>query len=233
MQHKPKMSVIIPVYNESGNVKPLAGEISNALARYAPYEVIFVDDCSTDDTLAEISRVVSEDGAVGVCKHEKNRGQSASVRTGVLHASADVIAVLDGDGQNDPNDIPKLFDQLISTPGISLVIGERQNRQDAWIRKLSSKVANSVRSRVLGDGIRDAGCGLKVFYRDEFLNLPAFDHMHRFLPALLRRDGREICSVPVSHRPRTRGDSKYGVNNRLWVGIVDMLGVIWLKRRRL
>jgi len=233
MQHKPKMSIIIPVYNESGNVRPLAGEIANALAKYAPIEVIFVDDGSTDDTVAEIATVVNDDPAVRVCRHTKNRGQSASVRDGVLAASAEVIAVLDGDGQNDPHDIPKLFDRLTSTPGVSLVIGERQNRQDTWMRRLSSRVANSVRSRVLGDGINDAGCGLKVFYRGEFLNLPAFDHMHRFLPALMRRDEHEICSVPVSHRPRIRGRSKYGVNNRLWAGIVDMLGVIWLKRRRL
>jgi len=233
MQHKPNVSVIIPVYNESGNAAPLAVEISNALAEYAPYEVIFVDDCSTDDTLAELDKIMSMDPNVRICAHARNRGQSASVRTGILAASAEVIAILDGDGQNDPKDIPGLLDQFTSTPGISLIIGERQNRQDAWIRKLSSRVANSVRSFVLGDGINDAGCGLKVFNREEFLNLPAFDHMHRFLPALMRQDGHEVRSMPVNHRPRLRGQSKYGVNNRLWVGVVDMLGVIWLKRRRL
>jgi dolichol-phosphate mannosyltransferase len=229
----PAISIVVPVLNESGNVQPLAHEISAVLKGRIPYEIIFVDDCSADDTRAEIDGVIDNNPFVFVRWHELNRGQSAAVRTGVMASRAEVIVVLDGDGQNDPHDIPCLYGQLTAVPSLSLVIGERRQRQDSLLRRLSSRIANSVRSSLLGDAAKDTGCGIKVFYRDEFLNLPAFDHMHRFMPALIQRNGGKVCSVPVNHRARKNGTSKYGVNNRLWVGIVDMLGVMWLQKRRL
>lgn len=229
----PNVSVVIPVYNEGANVRPLADEVSDSLTGRLHYELIFVDDGSVDDTPDEIERAMQQNAAVSICRHERNRGQSAAVRTGVEAARAEIVAVLDGDGQNDPHDIPDLYERLESAPGMSMVIGERQNRRDNWVRRMSSRIANSVRSRLLGDGIRDTGCGIKVFYRDDYLALPAFDHMHRFLPALFRRNGGQVCAAPVNHRPRMNGVSKYGVNNRLWVGITDLLGVMWLQRRQL
>ena len=230
---KPDLSIVVPIYNESGNIQPLADEISAVLGGRIPYELIFVDDCSTDGSSREIEKLSAASGQVRSWKHEHNRGQSAAVRTGVKAASARVVCVLDGDGQNDPKDIPRLYGQLAAVSSLSLVIGERRHRRDNWLRRVSSKVANGVRSRLLGDGVSDTGCGIKVFYRDEFLELPAFDHMHRFLPALIQRSGGRVCSLPVSHRPRLHGMSKYGVRNRLWVGILDILGVIWLQKRRL
>jgi dolichol-phosphate mannosyltransferase len=227
------ISVVVPVYNELGNIEPLVAEVREALSGRMNYELVFVDDGSQDGTRELIGRLASEDEAVVALLHPDNRGQSAAVRTGVKAARHPVIAVLDGDGQNDPRDIPKLVGQLAMVPRLSMVIGERRNRKDSWSRLLSSKVANKVRSKLLGDGVRDTGCGIKVFYRDQYLDLPAFDHMHRFLPALMQRYGGGVCSVPVNHRPRLSGTSKYGVGNRLWVGITDMLGVMWLQRRRI
>lgn len=228
-----KISVVIPVFNEAGNIRPLADEVRDALAERGDYELVFVDDGSSDGTASEIEEVMRDDPHVTMQRHEKNRGQSAAVRTGVKAANANVVVVLDGDGQNDPGDIPQLVEQLANEPTLSLVIGERQKRKDTWLRRFSSRVANGVRSRILGDGISDTGCGLKAFYRDEFLDLPAFNHMHRFMPALMKINGGSVRSVPVNHRPRQEGQSKYGVNNRLWVGIVDMLGVMWLQKRRM
>ncbi|MDX1507380.1 MAG: glycosyltransferase family 2 protein [Woeseiaceae bacterium] len=230
---KPDISIVIPVYNEGANVAPLADEVFAALAGRLHYELIFVDDGSIDDTPDEVERMVRQDAAVLLCRHGRNRGQSAAVRTGVSAARADIVAVLDGDGQNDPGDLLGLFEQLRADTSVTMVIGERRKRQDSWLRRSSSKVANAVRSRLLGDGIRDTGCGIKVFYRDRYLDLPVFDHMHRFLPALIQRDGGKVIALPVNHRPRRHGVSKYGVGNRLWVGIMDMLGVRWLQKRRL
>jgi dolichol-phosphate mannosyltransferase len=166
-------------------------------------------------------------------RHAVRSGQSAAVATGVRAARAPLIATLDGDGQNDPADIPRLLEALKgSTSGrLRLVMGNRTTRRDSWLRRLSSRVANGVRSRLLHDGTPDTGCGLKVFDRAVFLDMPRFDHMHRFMPALFRREGYEVISVPVNHRQRTRGTSKYGLHNRLWVGIVDLAGVSWLLRR--
>ncbi len=229
----PDISVVIPVYNEGANIQPLVDEVFTALSGRIRCELIFVDDGSVDDTPDEIDRMSSQNPLLTVCRHDSNRGQSAAVRTGVLAARAKVIAVIDGDGQNDPRDIPKLYGHLATVPSLSLVIGERRNRKDSLLRRWSSRVANAVRSRFLGDGVADTGCGIKVFYRAEYLALPAFDHMHRFLPALMQRNGGKVCSLPVNHRPRLHGSSKYGVNNRLWVGIVDMVGVRWLQNRRL
>lgn len=229
----PNVSVVIPVYNEQGNVLPLAAEVASALHGRLGFELVFVDDASDDNTGDEIAAAGAGDERIRVVRHDRNRGQSAAVRSGVKAARAAVIAVLDGDGQNDPRDIPKLYGHLAGLPSVGLVIGERRNRRDGWLRKFSSRVANGVRARVLGDGVPDTGCGIKVFYREQYLDLPAFDHMHRFLPALVQASGRRVCSLPVNHRPRWHGESKYGVNNRLWVGIVDLAGVLWLQHRRL
>lgn len=232
-ERRPDLSVVIPVYNEATNIRPLASEVFDALAGRVHYELLFVDDGSIDDTADEIARAMAGNGAISTCRHASNRGQSAAVRTGVLAARADVVAVLDGDGQNDPQDILPLYGRLMTVKSLSMVIGERKVRRDAWLRRASSKLANAIRSRVLADGSRDTGCGLKVFHKERYLALPAFDHMHRFLPALVQMNGGRVSAVPVNHRERLSGCSKYGVNNRLWVGIVDLLGVMWLQKRRL
>jgi dolichol-phosphate mannosyltransferase len=229
----PDLSVVIPVLNERGNIGPLIDEIHTALSGRAKYEIIVVDDGSSDGTGDEVREAMAGNPGVHLVSHERTRGQSAAIRTGVQAANAPIVGVLDGDGQNDPADLPALFDRLRNADDLRMVVGQRVGRQDTWVRKFSSRVANTVRNALLHDGITDTGCGLKVFYRADFLRLPAFDHMHRFLPALVQRDGGKIDCVDVSHRPRVRGDSKYGIGNRLWVGITDLFGVMWLQRRRL
>lgn len=229
----PDISIVVPVFNEGANICPLAREVFKALTGRLDYELIFVDDGSIDDTPDEVARVTRRCPAVKLLRHTCNRGQSAAVRTGVEAARAEIVAALDGDGQNDPRDIDALYQRLMADPAISMVIGERRKRRDSWLRRVSSRVANGVRSRLLGDGIADTGCGIKVFRRAAYLALPAFDHMHRFLPALIQRDGGGVVALPVNHRPRLHGVSKYGVGNRLWVGIVDLIGVRWLQNRRL
>jgi dolichol-phosphate mannosyltransferase len=229
----PELSIVIPVYDESGNILPLVEEVRSVLDRRLRYEIIFVNDGSTDGTGREIETQVAAHEVVRSVHHPVNRGQSAAVRTGVEAARSTTIAVMDGDGQNDPKDILRLYGQLRAVRCLRMVIGERQRRQDGWLRRLSSRVANVARSRLLGDGFRDTGCGIKVFYRNDYLGLPAFNHMHRFLPALMQRNGRAVWSIPVNYRPRRCGRSKYGVNNRLWVGIADLFGVMWLQKRRL
>jgi dolichol-phosphate mannosyltransferase len=228
-----EFSVVVPVCNEAENVEPLAREIDAALAGRA-YEMIFVDDGSTDDTAANLLRLKSALPALRVLRHSFRSGQSAAVASGVRAARAPWIATLDGDGQNDPADIPKLIAARDSAAnrGVQLFMGNRKaSRKDTAFRKLQSSIANGVRGSLLGDGTPDTGCGIKLFTREQFLELPRFDHMHRFLPALFQRHGARVISVPVSHRPRTRGTSKYGMLNRLWVGIVDIAGVMWLRRR--
>ena len=227
----PQLSVVIPVLNERGNIAPLIDEIDIALHRRLAFEVVIVDDGSTDGSVEEAEQVAGATGFTRLVRHDTTRGQSAAIRTGVKAARAPIIAVLDGDGQNDPADIPKLYGPLTVLPSIRMVVGHRVRRDDPWVRKLSSRVANAVRGALLEDGIRDTGCGLKAFYREDFLELPAFDHMHRFLPALIQRGGARVHSVAVNHRPRTRGRSKYGIGDRLWVGITDMFGVLWLRKR--
>lgn len=230
--HAPQLSVVIPVYNEGGNLAPLVEEIERSLARRMRCEVIVVDDGSLDATPAEAAALAAARPWLRIERHDRNRGQSAAIRTGVTAAAAPFVAVLDGDGQNDPADIPSLFAAVMLSDS-DMAVGERRTRRDALTRRFSSRIANKVRSSLLGDGVRDTGCGLKVFRRDDFLELPAFDHMHRFLPALMQQRGRKVRSLPVNHRPRRHGRSKYGIANRLWPGIVDLLGVMWLKRRRL
>jgi dolichol-phosphate mannosyltransferase len=228
-----EFSVVVPVCNEAENVEPLAREIEVAM-RGRAYEMIFVDDGSTDDTAVNLLRLKPALPALRVLRHSFRSGQSAAVASGVRNARAPWIATLDGDGQNDPADIPKLIAarDLPENRSVHLVMGNRSaSRKDTAYRRLQSRVANGVRSGLLGDDTPDTGCGIKIFARDTFLELPRFDHMHRFLPALFQRQGTRVISVPVSHRERTRGTSKYGMLNRLWVGIIDIMGVIWLRRR--
>ena len=230
----PDVSVVIPVCNEDENVLPLAREIHAALAGRYSFEQIFVDDGSTDKTgemvLAARAQGMPE---IRLLQHVARSGQSAAVATGVRHARGRWIATLDGDGQNDPADFPHLLDALLqpASPGLKLVMGNRTTRRDTWLRRFSSRVANGVRGWFLKDGTPDTGCGIKVFDRDVFMHMPRFRNMHRFMPALFQREGYEVISLPVNHRERTRGTSKYGLNNRLWVGIVDLWGLRWLIRR--
>src|SRR6516164_1465871 len=227
------LSVVIPVKNEAENIGPLVGEIRAALDGLVEYEILYVDDGSSDGTFAEISRIAAKIPQIRLLRHTQNCGQSAAIRTGVRAARAAWIATLDGDGQNDPADIPALWHQArqaAANPRL-MIAGCRAKRRDSWSKRLASCVANAVRSRLLGDRTPDTGCGLKLFPRSLFLDLPYFDHMHRFLPALVVREGGVVRSVPVNHRPRRRGVSKYGVLDRLGVGIVDLFGVVWLQHR--
>jgi dolichol-phosphate mannosyltransferase len=228
------VSVVIPVCNEEENVLPLAREIHAALAGRHPFETLFVDDGSTDGTAAAV-RAARAEGMpeIRLLRHVARSGQSAAVATGVRHARAPWIATLDGDGQNDPGDIPRLLEAVLrpASPRLRLVMGNRTTRRDTWLRRMSSRVANGVRGGILKDGTPDTGCGIKVFDRDVFMHMPRFRNMHRFMPALFQREGYEVVSLPVNHRERTRGTSKYGLHNRLWVGIVDLFGVSWLIRR--
>ncbi len=229
------LSVVVPVFNEAENILPLVGEIHAALeAAKVSFEVIYVDDGSTDATGERLALARDRFPRLRVVGLRENCGQSAATWAGVKAAHAHWIVTLDGDGQNDPADIPKLI-SAAEAEGRSgptpLVAGLRRHRRDNWLRRLSSRLANRVRSRLLKDGTPDTGCALKLFEREAFLALPYFDHMHRFLPALFRRHGTNVVLVDVGHRARTRGVSKYGIGNRLWVGIVDLVGVMWLQRR--
>jgi dolichol-phosphate mannosyltransferase len=235
-QTVPDISVVVPVHNESGNVVSLLEQIEAALAPVAPFEAVFVDDCSSDDTRDILSAYARTHPWLVVVFHRNNCGQSTAVRTGVMQSRGQVIATLDGDGQNDPADIPAMLARwrVLGASGGGqpvLIAGWRAKRQDTWVRRMSSRIANGVRARLLGDATPDTGCGLKLFGREDFLALPYFDHMHRFLPALMRRAGGLVESVHVAHRPREHGQSHYGIGNRLWVGIIDMMGVMWLQRR--
>lgn len=224
-----KLSVVIPVCNEADNVGPLAREIQAALADYRPFEIIFVDDGSTDGTVAAVQAERASIPEIRLLQHSQRSGQSKAVCSGVEAARAEWVATLDGDGQNDPADIPNLVKAVTGAePSLKLVMGNRTTRKDTWLRRISSRVANRVRGGLLRDGTPDTGCGIKLMHRATFMRLPWFNHMHRFLPALYQRAGARVISVPVRHRPRTRGTSKYGLRNRLWVGIVDLFGVRWL-----
>ena len=224
------LSVVVPVRNEEGNIEPLIAEIAAALTGVVAHEIIYVDDGSTDSTARVLRDVKARYPQLRVLHHARSCGQSTAVRSGVKAARGDWIATLDGDGQNDPADIPKLIAALEGD--VVLVGGNRRHaRRDSWIKRISSVIANGVRSRMLNDSTPDTGCGLKLIRRDVFLDLPYFDHMHRFLPALVLRAGGQIRSIPVNHRPRERGTSNYGTIDRLLVGIVDLFGVAWLLRR--
>lgn len=229
-----QLSVVVPVFNEVDNVGRLTAEIDDALTARFDYEIIFVDDGSTDGTLEMLRVLRGEHRRLRVLRHRRNGGQSLALRNGVRAARSEWVATIDGDCQNDPADLLALIaarDRAARPP--ALIAGQRRRRNDDLIRRLSSRVANGVRRRLLHDDCIDTGCGLKLFQRSVFLALPPFDHMHRFLAALVRREGGEVLSVPVGHRPRTAGVSKYGLFDRLGAGIIDLLGVMWLQRRPL
>jgi dolichol-phosphate mannosyltransferase len=228
-----QFSVVVPVMNEAGNVVPLAREIAAAMATTdAPYEIIFVDDFSTDTTRDELVALRASLPQLRVLAHGKNLGQSRAVRSGVAASRASIVVTLDGDGQNDPADIPQLLARFSNAgPDLGLVAGERMKRQDNWRKRAASKWANAMRRKLLGDTAKDVGCGLKAFRREAFLALPYFDHMHRYLITLMLREGYDVTFVNVNHRPRGAGQSKYGVLDRLAVSVSDIMGVIWLKRR--
>lgn len=229
------ISVVVPVKDEEENIVPLATEIVNALDGVEPFEIVYVDDGSADRTPAVIDEAKKTFPMLRSIRHKQCAGQSTAINTGVHAARGDLIATLDGDGQNDPADIPALLskyrDEKDNHNGPIMIAGWRAKRKDTWLKRVSSKVANGVRSTLLGDATPDTGCGLKVFPRQLFVDFPAFNHMHRFMPALTIRAGGKVISVEVNHRPRERGQSKYGLFNRLWVGIVDIFGVMWLKTR--
>jgi glycosyltransferase involved in cell wall biosynthesis len=228
-----EVSVVVPVMNEEDNVRSLAEEIVTALEGER-FEVIFVDDFSRDGTV-DILKAAQQDFAPLRClKHDRNCGQSSAVRSGVLAAQGDLVCVLDGDGQNDPADLPALlaaFRDATASANLGMVGGVRQGRKDTAFKRFASKVANAVRQRLLRDECPDSGCGLKVFSRERYLLLPYFDHMHRFMAALMLRHGYAVSYVPVNHRARMHGQSKYGVFDRLWVSFSDLRGVMWLRKR--
>ncbi|HEY2426520.1 MAG TPA: glycosyltransferase family 2 protein [Pseudolabrys sp.] len=229
----PAVSVVVPVRNEAGNIALLVAEIAKALEGQWSFEVVYVDDGSTDATEAELKRLMTQHAWLRCVRHRQSCGQSAAVRTGVAAARASIVATLDGDGQNDPKFIPALVRALeAGNPRVGLVAGQRVGRKSGGFKKLQSKIANAVRGAVLRDGTRDTGCGLKAFRRAVFLGLPYFDGLHRFLPALIRREGLDIGYVDVVDRPRAHGVSNYGLWDRLWIGIFDLAGVWWLIRRK-
>jgi dolichol-phosphate mannosyltransferase len=229
------ISIVVPVHNEAENISPLLHEIIAALKNFTDYEIIYIDDGSRDDTLSVLKTAQKTIPNLRVFHHEKSCGQSAAIYTGIKAAKFPVIATLDGDGQNNPADIPNLYAELQSqremNSKLAMIAGWRNQRNDSAWRLFSSKFANGIRSKLLGDATPDTGCGLKVFLREAALQLPFFDHYHRFLPALMLRGGYQVVSVPVTHRARERGVSNYGTLDRLWVGISDIVGVIWLKTR--
>jgi dolichol-phosphate mannosyltransferase len=228
----PAVSVVVPVRNEAGNVEPLVREIAQALDGQWPFEVAYVNDGSTDGTDTELKRLMTQYPWLRRVRHVQSCGQSAAVRTGVRAARAPIIVTIDGDGQNDPAFIPAMLRALEANPRVGLIAGQRVKRKSGAFKALQSRIANGVRSIVLRDGTRDTGCGLKAFRRDVFLALPYFDGLHRFLPALVKREGCDVGYVDVVDRPRHSGVSNYGMWDRLWVGILDLAGVWWLIRRK-
>ncbi len=227
----PEISVIVPMFNESGNVAPLAAQVLAALREERrALELVLVDDASTDDTWAQIQAAHAADPRVRGVRHTRNAGQSAAVWTGFRATSAPIIATLDGDLQNDPADLPRMLAEL---ERYDLVCGMRVARQDSFIRRISSGIARRARKAVLGADFRDTGCGLRVFKRPVLDGLFPFNGFHRFMPILVHGSGAKVCEVPVNHRPRVSGVSKYGVWNRLGRGVFDLIGVAWFQKRRL
>ncbi|HVR81990.1 MAG TPA: glycosyltransferase family 2 protein [Luteimonas sp.] len=232
MSDTPQLSVVVPVFNEQDNVAPLVGEIVSALRGAVEFEIVYVDDHSRDGTLSALQRLKAEVPELRVLHHTTQSGQSTAIRNGVKAARGAWIATLDGDGQNDPADIPKLLaERAKAAPEVKLFAGWRVDRKDTGSKRWASKWANAIRSRMLRDDTPDSGCGTKLFEREAFLDLPHFNHMHRYLPALMQRAGWKTLSVPVNHRARSTGVSKYNNLNRALVGISDLLGVAWLIKR--
>lgn len=227
------LSVVIPAHNEAGNIGQLVAEVCAALRDLCPFEVICVDDASADGTLDELRELAASTPELRVLRHPNQSGQSAAVRSGIKAATADWIATLDGDGQNDPADLPKLWQEhLRASPDVKLIVGWRTQRRDSASKRIGSRIANAVRQRLLRDDTPDTGCGIKLIEREAFLNLPHFNHMHRYLPALMKGNGFRAISVPVNHRPRGAGKSHYSNLGRLSVAFADLVGVSWLLRRR-
>ncbi len=227
----PDISVVVPVYDEAGAAPDLAREIAAAFAGRA-FEIVFVDDASRDGTRAALAALRAEIPQLRVLAHRRNAGQSRAIRSGILRARAPVIVTFDGDGQNDPADGPALVDALLAGgPDLAMVGGERIKRQDSQAKKLASRLGNGVRRRLLRDTAKDTGCGLKAFRREAFLRLPYFDHIHRYLPALMLREGYRVEFQPVNHRHRQTGQSKYTNLGRLMASVSDLLGVMWLQSR--
>lgn len=231
MATAPDISIVVPVFDEEGAAPALAREIAQAFEG-RKFEIVFVDDASRDGTRAALSALRQEIPQLRLLAHRANAGQSRAIRTGILGAKAPVVVTLDGDGQNDPADGPRLVDALLAGPSdLALVGGERVKRQDSRAKKVASRIGNGVRKRLLKDTANDTGCGLKAFRRDAFLKLPYFDHIHRYLPALMAREGYSCAFLPVRHRHRTTGRSKYTNLGRLWVSLSDLFGVMWLQSR--
>jgi dolichol-phosphate mannosyltransferase len=229
-ERAPQISVVLPVFNEEGNLKPLLEEIIATLgSRGQALEVIAVDDASTDGSLATLRALQSTHPELRVLRHRFNAGQSAAFAAGFAHARGEVVITLDADGQNDPHDIPALLDAL--GPGIACVTGIRRKREDSGVRRLSSRLANAYRNWITGDHVTDAGCTFRAVRREALREVPVFNGLHRFLPTILRRQGFVVVELPVNHRPRTRGVSKYGVGNRLWRGIRDCFAMRWYAAR--
>ncbi len=228
---KPDISVVVPVFDEEGAAPDLAREIAAAFAG-RNFEIVFVDDRSRDATRAALAALKAEIPQLRVLTHGANSGQSRAIRSGILAARGDIVVTLDGDGQNDPADGPALVDALMAgPPELALVGGERVKRQDSRAKKVASRFGNGVRKRLLKDTANDTGCGLKAFRREAFLRLPYFDHIHRYIPALMLREGYQVDFRPVNHRHRQTGQSKYTNLGRLWASLSDLLGVMWLQSR--
>lgn len=229
-----QLSVVIPVHNEADNIRGLLEECCQVLRGMLQFEIVVIDDCSSDSTPQLLRDCRAAMPELHALRHRRNAGQSMALVSGIRAARAPIIATLDGDGQNNPADILLLWKAMVAAAPHDtdlLLAGRRMQRRDTWLKRLSSRIANGVRARLLGDATPDTGCGLKMFRRALFLRLPAFDHMHRFLPALVLRAGGRVQSVPVSHRPRLNGASHYGTLDRLIAGLIDLCGVLWLQRR--
>lgn len=231
----PRYSVVITVFDEEDNIDPVIEELYPVMERLGePFEVVYCDDASRDRTAERLRTAQARHPNLRVVRHRDNHGKSVALWTAVDSARGEWLVMLDGDGQNDPADIPRLIDRLKASgarPMLRMIAGTRRKRQDTWLKRKSSRIANKIRSSILGDNTPDTGCGLKLCRRDAFLRLPRFDHSHRFLPALIQRDGGEVDFIDVIDRPRLAGQSKYGLRNRLFTGIVDLAGVYWLMRR--
>ena len=229
-----KLSIIIPVYNEQDNIENLVFDIIDTQAKVEQLEIVIVDDCSTDNTQNVCANLCQQYSQLTYIRHRKNAGQSAAVYSGIKHSKHPIIVTLDGDGQNPPGEINKLisaYQNTYNNQEKALFAGHRQNRKDSRTKLISSKVANRIRQTLLKDDCPDSGCGLKLFHKTTFLELPHFNHMHRFLPALYKRNGFQVINVPINHQAREFGTSKYNTWGRLKVGIIDLFGVAWLARR--